>query len=167
MEYHALLQSFKPTYRINAMSIRSHALRNNTGNTHNRGFTLIELLIVVTVIGILTAIAYPSYTNYVTRGKRSEGRAALLDAAAKLERFYSDRSRYATADNTFPTLTNFSATTETGKYTLTIATSGTYQTYTLTATPTYLDPDCANLTYTQAGTKGISGTGTVAECWGR
>ena len=149
------------------MSSRSRSLRNNTGLSHNRGFTLIELLIVVTVIGILTAIAYPSYTNYVTRGKRSEGRAALLDAAAKLERFYSDRSRYATADNAFPTLTNFSTTTETGKYTLTIATSGTYQTYTLTATPTFPDPDCGNLTYTQAGTKGISGSLSVGECWGR
>jgi type IV pilus assembly protein PilE len=149
------------------MSFRTQTLLNKSGRNNNKGFTLIELLIVVTVIGILTAIAYPSYTNYVTRGKRSEGRAALLDAAAKLERFYSDRSRYATADNTFPALTNFSTTTETGKYTLTIATSGTYQTYTLTATPTFPDPDCGNLTYTQAGTKGISGSLSVAECWGR
>jgi type IV pilus assembly protein PilE len=149
------------------MSFRTHTLLNKSGRNNNKGFTLIELLIVVAVIGILTAIAYPSYTNYVTRGKRSEGRAALLDAAAKLERFYSDRSRYATADNAFPTLTNFSTTTETGKYTLTIATSGTYQSYTLTATPTFADPDCGNLTYTQAGTKDISGSLSVAECWGR
>lgn len=132
-----------------------------------RGFTILELLITVAVIGILSAVAYPSYTGYVTRGKRSEGRAALVDTAAKLERYYSDHSKYATANNAFPTLTGFSTSTETGKYTLSIATSGTFQSYTLTATPTFDDPDCGNLTYTQAGTKGISGTSSVAECWGR
>jgi len=149
------------------MSISLQAIHGKPGINNKQGFTLIELMIAVAIVGILTAIAYPSYTNYVNRGKRSEGRAALLDTAAKLERFYSDRSRYATANNTFPALTGFSTTTETGKYTLSIATSGTFQTYVLTATPTFDDPDCGNFTYTQAGTKGISGTSSVAECWGR
>ena len=43
------------------------------------GFTLIELMIVVTIIAIISAIAVPSYNNYVLRAKRSEGRAALMD----------------------------------------------------------------------------------------
>jgi len=149
------------------MPISLMSLSDKPGLGHKQGFTLIELMIAVAIVGILSAIAYPSYTQYVTRGKRSEGRAALLDTAAKLERFYSDRSRYATANNTFPALTGFSTTTETGKYTLSIATSGTFQAYTLTATPTFVDPDCGNLTYTQAGTKGVTGTESVAECWGR
>lgn len=136
-------------------------------NTSQKGFTLVELMIVVAIVAILASIAYPSYTQYVIRGKRSEGRAALMDAAAKLERFYSDRSRYATADNTFPALTNFSTTTETGQYNLSITTNGTYQSYLLTATPTFEDTECGNLTFTQAGTRGRSGTGTVADCWGR
>ena len=142
-------------------------LINNKLPSYKRGFTLIELMTVVTVISILAAIAYPSYTQYITRGKRSEGRAALLDTAAKLERFYSDNSRYSDADNAFPALANFSTNTETQKYTLTVATAGTRQTFTLTATPTFADPECGNLTFTQAGTKGISGTSSVAECWGR
>ena len=132
-----------------------------------RGITLLELMIVVAIISLLAAVTYPSYTQYVLRGNRSEGRAALLDTAAKLERFYSDNNRFATADDTFPALPNFSTTTETDKYTLSITTSGAYQTYTLTATPAFTDLECANLTYTQAGARGISGTGTADDCWGR
>ena len=124
-------------------------------------------MIVVTVIAIISAIAYPSYTQYVVRGKRSEGRTALLDSAAKLERYYSDNSAYSNADNDFPPLTNFSTSSETGKYNLTIATAGTRQTFVLTATPTFVDPDCANFTYTQAGTRNVTGTASVATCWGR
>ena len=41
----------------------------------SRGFTLIEMMIVVAIVGILAAIAYPSYQEYVLRGKRSEGSA--------------------------------------------------------------------------------------------
>ena len=58
------------------------------------GFTLIELMIVVAIIALIAAIGYPAYGNYVIRGKRSEGRAALLDAAAINERNFSDNNQY-------------------------------------------------------------------------
>ena len=70
---------------------------------HAAGFTLIELMIVVAVIAILGAIAYPSYQDYVRKGKRAEGRAALLRTAQLLERWYSDKSTYATTPATAPT----------------------------------------------------------------
>lgn len=127
----------------------------------NNGFTLMELMIVVAIVAILGAIAIPSYNNSVLRGKRSEGRSALLDTATRLERFYSDNNRYATADNT---LASGNATSETGLYNITIATTGTYQTYTLTATPTFTDADCATLTLTQAGVKAATGANTT-DCW--
>ena len=58
------------------------------------GFTLIELMIVVVVVGILSAVAYPSYRDYVIKGKRAEGKAALLKAAQMQERYYSDKATY-------------------------------------------------------------------------
>jgi type IV pilus assembly protein PilE len=142
-------------------------LKPRRGTFRSAGFTLIELMAIVGIISILAAIAYPMYTKQVIRGKRSEGRAALMDAAARLERFYSDNGQYTTADNTFPSGIN--TTSENGHYTLSIATTGNHQTYTLTATPaSFNDSECGNLTLDQAGTRGRSGSGaSVRDCWGR
>lgn len=138
------------------------------GFKKSSGFTLTELMIVVAIIGILAAVAYPQYGKYVMRGKRAEGRSALLDGAARLERFYSDNSRYATANNTIHTDTGISANSESGYYAMTITTSGTFQTFTLTATPQapFVDAECGALTYTNTGVKGENGTGSVNDCWG-
>jgi len=61
-----------------------------------RGVTLMELMIVVVIIGILTAIAYPSYREYSARAKRNEARAALLQIATLQERFYLQNNTYTT-----------------------------------------------------------------------
>lgn len=60
------------------------------------GFTLIELMITVAVIAVLTAIALPSYTDYVTRSKLAEAYAHLADLRVKMEQFYLDNRRYST-----------------------------------------------------------------------
>ena len=62
--------------------------------THHRGFTLIELLIVVAIVGLLAAIAYPSYASYMTSSRRIEGQTALLDIMQKQERYYSQHNTY-------------------------------------------------------------------------
>ena len=58
------------------------------------GFTLIELLIAVAILGILTAIAYPSYTQYLLRAGRSEATSSLLEAMERQEQFYRNNLTY-------------------------------------------------------------------------
>ena len=62
----------------------------------NKGFTLIELMIVVVIVGIIVAFAYPNYKDFVDRAKRNEAKAILLEIAQNQERFYLQNNRYGT-----------------------------------------------------------------------
>jgi len=64
-----------------------------------RGITLLELMIVVVIVGILAAIAYPNYREFVARAKRNEARAALLQIATNQERFYLQNGTFTLSMN--------------------------------------------------------------------
>ncbi len=63
----------------------------------NRGFTLIELLIVIVIVGILAAIAIPSYTNHMIRARRADAKTALEQLRAAQEIRRSERGTFSTS----------------------------------------------------------------------
>ncbi|QFU21789.1 prepilin-type N-terminal cleavage/methylation domain-containing protein [Shewanella eurypsychrophilus] len=65
----------------------------------NNGFSLIELMIAVSIMGILAAVIYPSYTEYVAKGGRADGISAVMRVANLQEQFYLDNRQYATDMN--------------------------------------------------------------------
>lgn len=131
------------------------------------GVTLIELMITVVIVGILAAVAYPSYQTHVARANRAEAEGILMENAQFLERSYTTANRYDQNSAGAATALPFTASPKTGtaKYTI-AATYGTSQTFTLTATRagSMANDPCGNLTLDNTGVKGAS-LGTVADCW--
>jgi type IV pilus assembly protein PilE len=131
------------------------------------GFTLIELLIVIAIIGILTAIAYPSYIEFVERGRRNDAKAVLLEASQYMERQFTEKGSYAGA--TLPS--SFTKSPREGDAWYNISVSNlTAATYTLDAAPKtgWTPRKCGTLTVNQLGTKTRSdASDTVANCWGK
>ena len=146
--------------------------------TFINGFTLVEVMIVVAVVGILAAIAYPNYTEYVLRGKRAQAREALLDLMQQQERYFTQNSTYfefatSTAGVTTPATVPFKY------YSGDSAAGGSYYLQAdntcpsstdlklcvqLSAVPKIADTGAGTLTFDSTGLKDCSVT-DKSKCW--
>lgn len=144
--------------------------------TMQKGFTLIELMIVVAIVGFLAAIAYPSYTNYVTNSNRTVGQSMLTQVANRQEQFFMDYKRYAEnlTELGFPanpfTVNNDGQPGGSGQvlYQIEIDADNTGGSrFAIRAVPqgthATRDTDCGTLTLNHRGVKGASGTSP--RCW--
>ncbi|MCY1293072.1 hypothetical protein D9M70_423200 [compost metagenome] len=140
-----------------------------------RGFTLIELMIVLAIVGILAAIAYPSYQQYVLRSGRADGQAKLMEIMQAQERYYSQNQTYVTnlgaAGLGYGVEANTAVQSDERRYNITAAacTNSTIaRCVILSAAPTggqVGDTGCGTLTLDSRGSKGVSGEKAVQECW--
>lgn len=132
---------------------------------HEKGFTLIEILIVVAIIGVLSAFAYPSYMSYVRNGWRAEGRAALLAEMQQQERYFTQMNQYHSV------FKSYSGDAASGsKYTMSAGNcdgmTDIKSCVALTATlnSNFSDPEVGNITLDSTGKKGCS-VDKSTKCW--
>lgn len=124
-----------------------------------KGFSLIELMVAVAIVGILAAVGYPSYTEYITRGKISEATTGLQEARVKMEQYFLDNRTYLNG-------AACGATLPTSKY-FTFTCAATAATYTVTAAGVAGQGMTGfQYTVTQANVRGSTTPfGDNATCW--
>ena len=144
------------------------------GQAKLRGFTLIELMITIAIVALLSAIALPSYNNYVRKAKRMDAKIALLDMASRQERFFSTNNTYTKLATNLGYTALPASVPGSGTATYEIKVSeASASAYNLLATPQggQLKDSCGSYTINQLGVQGNTFSGVSlnltlsAECW--
>lgn len=131
------------------------------------GFTLVELMVTVAIVTILAMIAIPAYTRQVQKSRRTEARTALLDLAAREERFMSTNNIYTNstanlgyAGAAWPVIVG----NQYYQISVTAASATAFQAQAQPINAQAPDP-CGTFTIDNTGAEGVSGTYTAATCW--
>ena len=140
------------------------------------GVTLLELMIVVAIVAILSAFAFPSYMQHVVKTKRTVATSALLRIADRQQQFFMDNKQFTNDLSNLGFAANPLVLADDGNNAAAGDADATYSislsnvaatTYTITAAPLHgqasRDTDCASLTLNQAGARGNTGGGD--DCW--
>ncbi|HWW21688.1 MAG TPA: type IV pilin protein [Steroidobacteraceae bacterium] len=134
-----------------------------------RGFTMIELVVAMTVIGILVAVAIPSYNSYTLKSHRTDAIRSLTSLRQALERCYSQNFTYVNAVTTpCPAAPGTAVLSANNYYSITYPTLAATS-YSLLATAIGIqtkDGACATFTIDSTGKQASTGTGTTQTCWG-
>ena len=132
---------------------------------HAGGFTLVELMIVIAVVALLTAIAVPSYQEQVRKSRRAQAKADMVEYAQMAERYFTVNNTYV--GFTLPTTQSPREAGSTARYVLALNPAATVSTFTITATAQgrQANDRCGNLSVTNTGAKGRTGSAPMSECW--
>ena len=133
-----------------------------TNRKHAQGFTMIEITIVLLIVGIIAAVAIPSYQDSVRKGRRATAQACLTEVSRFMERFYATQLTYAGA-----AIPNLQCITElNGFYAFSFPAAATQAAYTVQAAPVagsaQVGDKCGTMTLNQAGAKT---PGNPPDCW--
>lgn len=158
------------------MSIRYSAGPAAAAGAGGRGFSLVELTVVLLVLAIVIMLALPAYQQHLRATRRSLASAALLEALIRQEQFFLQHKHYAQALSDLDYPADRYAIDAQGNrlaenapqriYLINLATRSS--TFSLSATPQLGQAEdglCGTLGLDANGTKRISGTGTLAQCW--
>jgi len=136
-----------------------------------RGFSLMELMVAVTIIGIIVAVALPSYNSHMLNTRRTTATSCVVELAQFMERMYTTSMDYSLDNAGEATVLPASSCRNDLEDFYTLSLEATAQAFILTATPIGAqeqDTSCGVLTLNQSGARTAAGSGAAAkvrECW--
>lgn len=156
-------------------------LSNTQRFSPQQGLTLIELMVALAIVGLLSALVYPRYQNYVSHARRVDAQTQLLSAQQWMERLYNESFDYAQSAEgkdvaSLLALQAFRTSPRAGEglkaydISVTVASPNPSQSFVLTAKRTALGPAaadaCGDFTLDHHGVRGlVNNTKSLAECW--